>query len=292
MTTTFQNNPTARQFRELLERPGIVRSLGVHDVFTALIAQQEGLETVFIGGFGTAASRLGMPDLNLLTLTEMAEAVRRMATRLHIPVVADGDTGHGGPANVVRTVQEFESAGASGILIEDQVFPKRCGHFQGKQVIPLEEMAAKIRLAVRARSNPDFVIIARTDARQRNGFQDAVERARACGEAGADCLFIEAPESLEELQAIPGLLNKPVLANMLTGGVTPVVSIGELERMGYKIAVYPVESLMVTCTAVRRLARAALAEGRLDSLEGEMESFEGLKALLGLKEFLELQDGA
>lgn len=290
MTATFSNNPTARQFREMLERPGIVRSLGVHDVFTALIAQQEGLETVFIGGFGTAASRLGMPDLNLLTLTEMAEAVRRMATRLHIPVVADGDTGHGGPANLVRTIKEFESAGAAGILIEDQVFPKRCGHFQGEQVISQQEMVAKIRLAVKARSNPDFVIIARTDARQMNGFQVAVARARACGQAGADCLFIEAPESLEELHSIPGLLDKPVLANMLTGGATPIVGVAELDQMGYKIVVYPVESLMVTFTAVRRLARAALDEGCLDGLGEELESFAGLKALLGLDDFLKLQD--
>src|SRR5437016_3710228 len=152
-----------RRLRELLAAPGIIRSLCAHDVFTALLVEQAGFETVFIGGFGTSASMLGLPDLNFLTMTEMAEAVRRMASRVAIPVIADGDTGHGDLHNVQRTVEMFETAGASGILLEDQVMPKRCGHFANKQVIPTQEMVIKIKAAVSAKSDPDFLVFARTD---------------------------------------------------------------------------------------------------------------------------------
>src|SRR5438105_10781481 len=175
-----------RRLRELLSQPGVVRSLGAHDVFTARLVERAGLETVFLGGFGAAASLLGMPDVGLLTLTEMADAVRRMAMAVGIPVVADGDTGHGDLHNVVRTVREFERAGAAGILIEDQVAPKRCGHFQGKQVIPAEEMVLKLRAALSARRDPDFVIIARPAARAVEGIDAAIARASRYAAAGAD----------------------------------------------------------------------------------------------------------
>src|SRR5499426_2121119 len=179
-----------RQLRQLLQRPGLIRSLGAHDVFTARLIEAAGLETVFLGGFGTAASLLGLPDVGLLTLTEMADAVRRVAQRVSIPVVADGDTGHGDLHNVVRTVREFERAGAAGILIEDQVTPKRCGHFEGKQVIPVDEMVLKLRAAQQARRDRDFVIIARTDARAVEGIDAAIARANRYGDAGADVCFI------------------------------------------------------------------------------------------------------
>ncbi|MFY9984523.1 MAG: isocitrate lyase/PEP mutase family protein [Chthoniobacterales bacterium] len=172
-STRVGPKPGPRRLRELLNQPGIIRSLGAHDVFTALIVEQAGFETVFIGGFGTSASLLGLPDLNFLTMSEMADAVRRMAARVHIPVIADGDTGYGDLHNVQRTVEAFEAAGASGILLEDQVMPKRCGHFANKRVIPTEEMVLKIKAAVKAKSDPDFVIFARTDARQMNGLDDA-----------------------------------------------------------------------------------------------------------------------
>src|SRR5215831_4649331 len=173
-----------RRIRELLNKPGIIRSLGAHDVFTALMVEQAGFETVFIGGFGTSASLLGLPDLNFLTMTEMADAVRRMAARVSIPVIADGDTGHGDLHNVQRTIEAFESAGAAGILLEDQVMPKRCGHFANKRVIPTEEMVLKIKAAVKAKSDPDFVIFARTDARQMNSLDDAIDRVNRCCDSG------------------------------------------------------------------------------------------------------------
>jgi methylisocitrate lyase len=173
-----------KRLRELLKQPGIIRSLGAHDVFAALIVEQAGFETVFIGRFGTSASMLGLPDLNFLTMSEMAEAVRRMAARVCIPVIADGDTGYGDLHNVQRTVEAFEAAGASGILLEDQVMPKRCGHFANKRVIPSEEMVLKIKAAVKAKSDPDFVIFARTDARQMNGLDDAIDRVNRCCDSG------------------------------------------------------------------------------------------------------------
>src|SRR5271166_3507380 len=184
-----------QRLRQLLQGPAIIRSLGAHDVFTARLIEAAGLETVFIGGFGTSASLLGLPDVGLLTLTEMADAVRRMSQRVSIPVVADGDTGHGDLHNVVRTVREFERAGAAGVLLEDQVAPKRCGHFRGKQVIPAAEMVLKLRAAVDARRDPNFVLVARTDARAVNGIEEAIARANRYALAGADVCFIEAPES-------------------------------------------------------------------------------------------------
>jgi 2-methylisocitrate lyase-like PEP mutase family enzyme len=184
-----------QRFRDLLKKPGIIRSLGAHDVFTARLIEAAGLETVFLGGFGTSASLLGLPDVGFLTLTEMAGAVRRTAQRVAIPVVADGDTGHGDLHNVVRTVREFEGAGAAGILLEDQVTPKRCGHFEGKQVISTEEMVLKLQAALAARRDPDFVIIARTDARAVEGMDAALLRVNRYGAAGADVCFIEAPQS-------------------------------------------------------------------------------------------------
>ncbi len=286
MKTT--NGPT--QFRELLARPGIIRSLGAHDVFTALIVEQAGFETVFIGGFGTSASLLGLPDLNFLTLAEMADAVRRMAARVAIPVIADGDTGHGDLHNVQRTVELFEAAGAAGVLLEDQVMPKRCGHFANKQVIPTGEMVLKIKAAARARSNPDFVIFARTDARQMHGLDDAIDRVNRCCDAGADIAFIEAPESRAELEEIPRRVKYPLFVNMLSGGVTPILPVKELEQLGYKIVVCPIESLLVCARAMRELCETWKTTGRVDRLAAQAMSFDEVKQLLGVEEFLHLRE--
>src|SRR6516164_8978574 len=252
---------TTRQLRELLDNPGVIRSLGAHDVLTARLIEAAGLETVFLGGFGTSASLLGLPDVGLITLTEMAGAVRRMALRVGIPVVADGDTGHGDLHNVVRTVREFERAGAAGVLLEDQVTPKRCGHFAGKHVIAADEMVLKLRAALAARTDPDFVIVARTDARAVEGIDGAIERANRYGAAGADVCFIEAPESRAELERIPREVRHPLLVNMLTGGATPILTVDELGQLGYKIVVCPIESLLVAGKAVQRLIEALLTRG-------------------------------
>ena len=285
---TTSHGPQA--LRQLLKKPGIIRSLGAHDVFTGLIVEQAGFETVFIGGFGTSASQLGLQDLNYLGAAEMADAVRRMSGRVAIPVIADGDTGHGDLHNVQRTVELFESAGAAGILLEDQVMPKRCGHFANKHVIPVQEMVLKIKAAVRAKADADFVIFARTDARQMNGLDDAIDRVNQYCAAGADIAFIEAPESLAELEIIPKRVKYPLFVNMLTGGVTPILPVGDLEQLGYKIVVCPIESLMVCARAMRELCQAWQTTGRVDNLASSAMSFQEIKNLLGLDRFLSLRD--
>lgn len=275
-----------QRLRALLAQPGIISTLGAHDVFSGLIVEQAGFEMLFLGGFGASASLLGLPDLNLMTMSEMADVVRRMSAVLSIPLIADGDTGHGDLHNVQRTVEMFEAAGAAGILLEDQVTPKRCGHFAGKQVISTAEMVRKIETAVRARRDPNFVIIARTDARQMNGLDDAIERVNRCCDAGADIAFVEAPQSLAELEEIPRRVPYPLLANMLSGGVTPIVPAHELEQLGYKIVVFPVESLMVCAAALRTLCGAIRTSGRADTAPVDMATFADVKQLLGVDRFL------
>lgn len=272
--------------RKLIQRPGIIRSLAAHDVFTARICEAAGIELLFLGGFGAAASGYGLPDLGLLGLAEMAEAARRMAAGLTIPLIVDGDTGYGSIPNVVRTVQELERAGAAGLLLEDQVFPKRCGHFAGKAVIPVAEMSAKLQAALDARSNSEFVILARTDARAVEGVSAAIDRANHFAELGADVCFVEAPQSREELTRIGREVRAPQLANMLTGGVTPILPADELESLGFKIVVSPIETLAVTGFAVRKLAEAMLRDGRVDQLSPEMLSFSEMKQLLGVPQWL------
>ncbi|MGV3719998.1 MAG: isocitrate lyase/PEP mutase family protein [Actinomycetota bacterium] len=279
------------KLRTLLREPGIIPSLAPHDVFTALIMEQAGLPLLFVGGFGVAASMLGLPDLNFATLTEMAEAVRRMTGRVSAPVIADGDTGHGDLIQVRRTVREFERAGAAGIILEDQAMPKRCGHFAGKTLVSTNEMALRLRAALDARSDPDFVIIARTDARAVEGLDATIDRMQQYLATGVDIGFVEAPESEEELERIPREIPGPLLANMLTGGKTPILPLNRLEALGYKIAVAPVESLSVTARAVQLLAGEWLREGRVDHLApDQMAPFDEVKQLLGLDGYLSLRD--
>jgi 2-methylisocitrate lyase-like PEP mutase family enzyme len=272
------------RLRQMLAGPRIIRSFAPHDVFTARILEDAGIELLFLGGFGVSASVLGLPDVGLTTLTEMTEAVRRMTDRLSVPLIADGDTGHGDLHNVARTVRDFERAGASGMLLEDQVAPKRCGHFSGKQVIPADEMLDKLNTALDTRDDPGFVIIARTDARAVEGLDAAIERARRYGEAGADVCFVEAPQSVDELATIARDVPYPQLANMLPGGVTPILPADELQQLGFRIVVDPVGTLLATGHVVRQLAEAMLNEGRVDHLSSQMLGFDEVKRLLGLDE--------
>lgn len=279
-----------RKLRQLMEQPGIIRMLGAHDVLGAVIVEQAGFESVFIGGFGTSASMLGLPDINFLGLTEMVEATRRMCQRVSIPVLADADTGHGDLHNVMRCVREFEQAGAAGIILEDQAFPKRCGHFGGKQTIPGEEMVLKFKAAVAARRDPDFVFVARTDARETHDLDEAIDRVNAYCEAGADFAFIEAPLSVEELEIICKRVPHPKFVNMLAFGKTPILSASELEQMGFKLVVAPIDSVLLAAKSMHAMADAFMRDGHTQSLADDMVDFEEIKRVLGLQGYLSLRE--
>ncbi|HYB72285.1 MAG TPA: isocitrate lyase/phosphoenolpyruvate mutase family protein [Candidatus Sulfotelmatobacter sp.] len=238
------------RFRALLRREEMLILPGAFSPFVARQIEAAGFEAAYLTGFGTAAAVLGRPDLGLLTLPEMVAHARNAAAAVSIPLLSDADTGYGNALNVRRTVEEFEGAGVAGIHIEDQVWPKRCGHMEGKQVIPRDEMVAKMRAAARARQDKDFVIIARTDARAVHGLDDAIERGRAYLDAGADVLFVEAPQSAAELERVARAFpHVPLLVNLAAGGKTPILPPKELQDMGYRIALFPVDTLLAAAKA-------------------------------------------
>ena len=234
----------------ILESNGFLLAPGVYDALSAKVARQAGFEALFISGYSVAASQLGEPDVGLLTQTEIIDAARRVCRAVDCPVIVDADTGYGGIMNVTRTVQELIAAGAKGCFLEDQVWPKRCGHMMGKKVIALEEHVQKLRAAVEARGTSDFFIVARTDAREAtDSLDEAIRRAKAFKAAGADAVFVEAPRSLEELQEISKQVQPPFVANMLEGGVTPILTREELRSLGFTIAVFPLTGLFAAARA-------------------------------------------
>lgn len=285
--TDLQSGP--RKLRALVNHESIVRCLGAHDVLTAKLIEDAGLECIFVGGFGVSASMLGLPDMNLVHLPTMTDAARRTINAVDIPVIVDGDTGHGDLHNVQQTVELFEQIGAAGILLEDQAFPKRCGHFSGKQVIPAEEMALKIKAALDVRRNPDVVLIARTDAVAVYGADEAVRRAKLYAEAGADLVYVEAPDSEDMLANLPKWVGHPLVVNMLTGGRTPVRSLDELREYGYKLVIWPIETVLMSARIVRKLVGTLMRDGRADDLADEMLAFGELQNLLGLPEIMALR---
>jgi 2-methylisocitrate lyase-like PEP mutase family enzyme len=228
----------AGRFRELMRRDGMVVAPGAYDCITARLIERAGFDAVYMTGAGTAAM-LGYPDFGLVTMSEMVANAGRIAAAVELPVIADADTGYGNELNVVRTVRAYETAGVAGIHIEDQEFPKKCGHLDDKRIVPREDWLAKIRAATSARRSADFTIIARTDSRAVAGFDEAIARAKAAITAGADMVFVEAPQTLEEVAAVPRLVNGPCLLNVVRGGKTPDLDLREAERMGYKLAIVP-----------------------------------------------------
>lgn len=232
------SSPNQKSLRALLADAALVAAPGAYDGITARMVEQAGFTAAYMTGAGVSASR-GFPDFGLLTLTEMAQAAGIVAQSVSIPVIADADTGYGNELNVTRTVREYERAGIAGLHIEDQVAPKRCGHLDGKELVSREEFVAKIRAAVAARRNPDFVIIARTDARAVIGLDEAILRANAALHAGADMAFVEAAQSMEELALIPQRVNGPCLLNIVRGGKTPDLSLDTAQQMGYRLAILP-----------------------------------------------------
>lgn len=240
----------AQKIREFLAEDTILMP-GVYDALTGRIAARVGFDIVFISGYSVSATRLGEPDFGFLTQTEMAEAARAVCRVSDAPVIVDADTGYGNPLNVIRTVHDLQDAGAAGVFLEDQVWPKKCGHMAGKRVVETEEHAAKIRAAADARGDRDLFVVARTDARQPLGLDAAIERCLAYKEAGADALFVEAPESQEELEQIAEALPGPLVANMIERGVTPHLSRSELRELGFQLIVCPLAGLFAGAKAVQ-----------------------------------------
>jgi len=264
--------PTTLLKAKLAERRAMLVP-GASNALTALIAADLGYEAVYVTGAGVTNMSLGMPDLGLITLSELAQHVGAIAEMVELPIIVDADTGFGNAVNVHRTVKVLERAGASAIQLEDQVFPKKCGHFTGKEVIPLDEFVPKIRAAVDARRDPDLLIIARTDARAVVGLDQAIERAAAFIEAGADVTFVEAPETIEEMRAIPARLTVPQLANLVVGGKTPVLPQAELARMGFAVALYANVALQSAVKAMQTVLGALLRDGDLSAVHDQVASF-------------------
>lgn len=280
--------PAAR-LRGLLGDAGVLVLPGAADALTARLIADAGYPAVYATGAGIANALLGLPDLGLTTMTEVAEQVRRIADAVSVPVIADVDTGYGNPLNVIRTVRTFERAGAAGVQLEDQVAPKRCGHFAGKEVIPAAEMVAKVRAAVHARSDPDFVLIARTDAIATHGMAEAIARGRAYAAAGADLIFVEAPTTVEDWARLPREIPAPLVANMTEGAKSPPLSVAELGAMGYRVALYPNTLLRVAMQAVQNALTTLRDEGSSAALVPQMVTWTERQRLVGLPEYEALE---
>jgi 2-methylisocitrate lyase-like PEP mutase family enzyme len=283
-------NP-GEKLRELLKRPGPVLCPGVYDCLSAKVVERSGIPCAIISGAAVTASRLGYPDVGLQTMVEILDQARSIARSVAIPVIADVDTGYGNALNVVRTIWEFESAGVAGIFFEDQTFPKKCGHFEGIEVIPTEEMVIKIRAACEARRNKDFVIIGRTDARTRYGLKEAIERGRAYAAGGADIIFIEALTSEEELREVGKAIDAPLQANIVEGGKTPNVGFRELYEMGFKLITYSGTLQRTAITGMLGALETLKKDGTTKALYPDrMCDLVDRSELLGLSHFYELEE--
>jgi 2-methylisocitrate lyase-like PEP mutase family enzyme len=275
-------NLRARLSENLLLAPG------VYDALTALIAEQAGAEAVYLSGASIAYSRLGRPDIGLVSVTEVAEIIAALRDRIRVPIIVDADNGFGNALNVQRTVRMFERMGADALQLEDQAMPKRCGHLLGKKLIPKNEMVGKLHAALDARANADTLIIARTDAISVEGFDQTLERAEAYTEAGADILFVEAPQSLEQLHAIVSQFGDaiPLMANMIEGGRTPILPAKELGEMGFSLAIFPGGIARALAVASQDYYRNLLAKGSNAEFKDRMLDFDGLNDLIGTYEML------
>lgn len=275
---------TPPRLRERLASKSLLVAPGVHDLVSLRLADTFGFEALYMTGFGTVASHLGLPDAGLATYTDMVGRVKQMASMARAPLIADGDTGYGGLLNVRHTVRGYEEAGAAAIQLEDQEFPKKCGHTPGRRVIPMNDMVKKIRVAVESRSSRDFLIIARTDARTALGLDEALRRADAYANAGADILFVESPESAEEMRAICERFDLPLLANMVEKGRTPVLSRAELESLGYRLAIFPVTALLAAVKSMSEVYAHIKSAGSSKDAPVALEDFGALTKLMGFED--------
>ncbi len=279
------------KLRELLNQPGIIRAPGAYDAWSAHLIETAGFSAAYMTGYGTSVSVIGQPDLGLMSMTEVATHAKNMAQAIKIPLIADADNGYGGVLNVIRTVQEYERGGVAAIQLEDQIFPKRCGHMEGKELISQEEMVAKVKAAVHARQSEEFIIIARTDARAVNGFDDAIARSLAYADAGADVIFFEAPQTVEEMEKVAQLVKTPLLANMVENGKTPFLKVGELEKMGYKIVIYPASALFAATKSILNMLQQLKETDTTEGYLANMIDFPELNRLAGVTGLRNLEKG-
>jgi 2-methylisocitrate lyase-like PEP mutase family enzyme len=278
-----------RRLRQLLDHDALVMAPGCFDCITARLVAGAGFPAAYITGSGVSMSALGAPDLGAISFAEVAERARRIADSVDIPVICDVDTGYGGPINVIRTVRELERAGVSAIQIEDQTWPKKCGHELGRRVVAIGEMTGRIKAAVDARDDADFVVIARTDARTTHGLAEALDRAEAYREAGADVIFVESPESRDEMQAINARIETPTLANMVEGGRTPFLPANELADLGYRLAIYPNSLTRLIGRQGAMMLEHLAREGTTSGLEAQMLDHHGLWSLFDYPEWTALE---
>lgn len=274
--------PSANSVRQLLDQHGQLVMPGVYDALSAKIATRAGFEVVFITGYSLSATLLGEPDFGLLTQTEVVNAATRICSVTDTPVIVDADTGYGNAINVIRTVEDLTRAGAAGMFLEDQVWPKRCGHMKGKQVIALEEQLNKLRAAIDARKDRNFFIVARTDSRQALGLNEAITRGVAFKEAGADAVFIEAPQSKEEMKEIASRVPGPLVANMLERGVTPLMGPAELKELGYQLIVWPLAPLYSVAKTLADTYGTLRREGSTIKILDKLMPFDDFNEIVGL----------
>ena len=276
-------------FKKLMLDEEILVMPGCHDALSAKIIETVGFKAVTMGGYAATAASLAKPDVSILSLTENVGITRNIVQAVDLPLFVDGDTGHGNVTNVQRTVREFESAGVAGLFIEDQVFPKRCGHMEGKQIIPTVEMVAKLKAAVDARVDEDLVIMARTDAIATSGINEAIDRSNIYKEAGADLIFVEAPTSLEEMKYINESIDAPTLAIQIEGGKTPFLTTKELEDLGFNIVVYPNATVYATAWALKELWEGLMRDGTTKNFMDRMICFDDFNTFVGLDKVRELE---
>ncbi|HET9043918.1 MAG TPA: isocitrate lyase/PEP mutase family protein [Burkholderiales bacterium] len=270
-----------RRFAERIRRRELVSAPGVYDLISAKLADRLGFDALYMTGYGVVASHLGLPDAGLATYSDMVGRAGQIAAMTETPLVADGDTGYGGLLNVQHTVRGYESAGAVAIQLEDQEFPKKCGHMLGRRVVPVADMAAKIRVAVESRSDPNFLVIARTDSRTTLGLDEALRRAEAYLEAGADLLFIESPESVEEMARIGSTFDVPLVANMVEGGRTPILDAATLQKLGYRLAIFPALGFLAAGAVLEKAYAGLKATGSSVGLDVPLYPFKDFSALMG-----------
>ena len=262
---------------------------GVYDALGAKIVEKVGFEAMFQTGYGTSATLFGMPDYGFIGSTETVDNARRICRATSIPVIVDVDTGYGNALTVDKLIRELEVAGASGIFLEDQKWPKRCGHMQGKEIIPKDEYAEKLQAAIDARSNKDFIIVARTDARAIEGLDNAIERGLYYKKIGADVIFIEAPKNIQEMSKIGNAIDAPLVANMIEGGVTPISSVSKLHKMGFKIILYPLSVLFSNTYASLQILQELKRSGSTVKLKKNMVNFDQFNEIVELSKYKKLE---